>query len=44
MLPLCMGLKICLDEDLYGFLTGVHFHSNRVVAELYLSDDRSCLE
>jgi hypothetical protein len=33
---LCMGLKICLDEDLYRFLAGVHFHSDRVVAKIYL--------
>ena len=33
---LCMGLKICLDEDLYRFLAGIHFHSDRVVAKVYL--------
>jgi hypothetical protein len=33
---LCMGLKICLDEDLYRFLASVHFHSDRVVAKIYL--------
>ena len=33
---LCMGLKICLDEDLYRFLAGVHFHSDRCVAKIYL--------
>ena len=33
---LCMGLNIRLDEDLYGSLAGVHFHSNRCVAEIYL--------
>jgi hypothetical protein len=31
-----MGLKICLDEDLYRFLAGVHFHSDRVIAKIYL--------
>jgi hypothetical protein len=33
---LCMGLKICLDEDFHGFLAGVHFHSDRVIAKIYL--------
>jgi hypothetical protein len=33
---LCMGLKICLDEDLYRFLAGIYFHSDRVVAKVYL--------
>jgi hypothetical protein len=33
---LCIGLKICLDEDLYGLLAGVHFHSDRRIAKIYL--------
>jgi hypothetical protein len=33
---LCMGLKIRLDEDLYGLLAGVHLHSDRCVAKIYL--------
>jgi hypothetical protein len=33
---LWMGLKIRLDEDLYGLLAGVHFHSDRCVAKIYL--------
>src|ERR1700730_17725674 len=46
---LCMGLKICLDEDFYGLLAGVHFHSDRCVAKIYLmattvlpSNNRMC--
>ena len=30
------GFKIRLDEDLYGLLAGVHFHSDRCVAKIYL--------
>ena len=33
---LCMGLQICLDENLYGFLAGVYLHSDRCVAKIYL--------
>ena len=33
---LCMGLKICLDEDFYRFLAGVYLHSDRCVAKIYL--------
>jgi hypothetical protein len=33
---LCMGLKICLDEDLYRFLAGIHFHSDGCLAKIYL--------
>jgi hypothetical protein len=31
-----MGLKIRLDEDLYGLLAGLHFHSDRCILEIYL--------
>jgi hypothetical protein len=33
---LWMGLKICLDEDFYGFLAGVYLHSDRCAAKIYL--------
>ena len=33
--PLCMRFKISLDKDLYSFLAGIHFHSDRCVAKIY---------
>src|ERR1700730_9076049 len=32
----CMRLKICLGEDLYGFLAGIHLDFDRRILKIYL--------
>jgi hypothetical protein len=34
-MSLRVRFKICFHKDLYSFLAGIHFHSDRCIAKIY---------